>query len=153
MQRAWKIAGGAFAVLCAFWAYESWQLSFHDDLGPGPGFFPFCLSLAGIALGIALVLRNPYDGGSPEGEETLVPTGDAMRKVVLVLVSLIAVTALLDVVGYRVAVAAFCVFLLWVLGARKWWVIVVFALAASVGVDALFSDFLKVPLPAGLFGS
>lgn len=152
MQRAWKIAGGGFAVLFAFWAYESWQLSFQDALGPGPGFFPFCLSLIGAALGIALIFQNPYSSAdAPAEKNALLPPGDALRKVVLVLASLIAVTALLDVVGYRMAVAAFCVFLLYVLGTRNWWVIGVFALAASFGIDELFSDLLKVPLPVGLF--
>ena len=149
MQRAWRIAGGAFAVLCAFWAYESWQLSFQDALGPGPGFFPFCLSLIGAVLSVGLIFRNPYSATAPADASPLLLSADALRKVVLVLASLIAVTALLDVLGYRIAVAAFCLFLLYVLGARKWWVIVVFALAASFGVDELFSDLLKVPLPTG----
>ena len=154
MQRAWKIAGGAFAVLFAFWAYESWQLSFRDALGPGPGFFPFCLSLMGVALGIVLIFKNPYSSGNtPANESALSPPRDALRKVGLVLAGLVAVTALLDVVGYRMAVGVFCIFLLYVLGARTWWVIIAFALAASFGVDELFSDLLKVPLPGGLFES
>ena len=152
MQRAWKIAGGAFAVLFAVWAYESWQLSFQDALGPGPGFFPFCLSIIGVALGIALIFQNAHASEPVSAADgALLPAGDAMRKVILVLVGLIAVTALLDVVGYRMAVGTFCIFLLYILGARNWWVIIAFALVASFGIDELFSDLLKVPLPGGLF--
>ena len=152
MQRAWRIAGAAFALLSVIWAYQSWQLSLQDALGPGPGFFPFCLSLAGIALSITLIFQvgRETDVGSGE-QQGFLPSGDARRKVILVLVALIAVTALLDVVGYRIAVAAFSVFLLYVLGARNWWVIIIFALAAGFGVHAVFSDLLKVPLPVGLF--
>ena len=152
MQRAWRIAGAAFAAVCAFWAYESWQLSLQDALGPGPGFFPFCLSLAGVLLSVMLILQGrPAAASGSEEEQPLLPPGDALRKVILVLVALIAVTALLDVIGYRIAVAIFSAFLLYTLGARSWWVIVAFALAAGFGVHALFSDLLKVPLPVGYF--
>ena len=154
MQRAWRIAGGAFVVLSAIWAYESWQLSLIDTLGPGPGFFPFCLSLIGVALAVTLIVKSkPIDDGEPGDGDALVPSGDALRRVILVLVALIVVTALLDVIGYRLAVAAFSVFLLYILGARSWWIIIIFALAAGFGVHALFSDLLKVPLPVGLFES
>ena len=152
MQRAWRIAGGVFAVLSAFWAYESWQLSLSDTLGPGPGFFPFCLSLIGLALAVTLIVKSSpiTDADSGEGHASL-PSGDALRRVSLVLLALIAVTGLLDVIGYQLAVAAFSVFLLYVLGARSWWVMITFAVVAGFGVHALFSDLLKVPLPAGLF--
>lgn len=152
MQRAWRIAGGAFAVLSAIWAYQSWQLSLSDALGPGPGFFPFCLSLIGLALAVTLIVKSMpmAEGDSGEGHAFL-PPGDALRRVILVLLALIAVTGLLDVIGYQLAVTAFSVFLLYVLGARSWWVIITFALAAGFGVHALFSDLLKVPLPVGLF--
>ena len=152
MHRAWRIAGAAFAVLSAFWAYQSWQLSLKDALGPGPGFFPFCLSLAGLALSVMLIVHgHPVAPDGSTEEHALFPPRDALRKVVLVLAALVAVTALLEVVGYRIAVAAFSAFLLFVLGARRWWVVVIFAAAAGFGVYALFSDLLKVPLPVGLF--
>ena len=149
MQLAWRLAGGAFAVLSVIWAYQSWQLSLSDTLGPGPGFFPFCLALIGLALAVTLMVKSVP---MAEGDEVhAVPTPDALRKVVLVLLALIAVTGLLDIIGYRLAITAFSVFLLYVLGARSWWVIITFALAAGFGVHALFSDLLKVPLPVGLF--
>ena len=152
MQRAWRIAGAAFAAVSVFWAYESWQLSLRDALGPGPGFFPFCLSLAGLVLSLMLVVqgRPAADGGADE-KQALLPTGEALRNVLLVLAALIAVTALLDLIGYRIAVSIFSAFLLYTLGARSWWVIAVFALASGFGVHALFSDLLKVPLPIGHF--
>ena len=151
MQRAWRIAGAAFAAVCAFWAYESWQLSLQDALGPGPGFFPFCLSLAGVLLSVMLILQGRPAATGADEEQAILPPGDALRKVILVLVALSTVTALLDVIGYRIAVTIFSAVLLYLLGARSWWVIVVFALAAGFGVHALFSDLLKVPLPVGYF--
>ena len=153
MQRAWRIAAALFAALFALWAQQSWQLSLRDTLGPGPGFFPFCLSLGGLALSIALIVRPPLFGPAAAGDETpLVPRGNAAYRVAMVVVCLIAATALLDVFGYRLAMAAFCIVLLRAIGTRTWWIILVFAAAASIGVDAVFSDMLKVPLPRGVFG-
>ena len=54
--------------------------------------------------------------------------------------------------GFRIVAAAFCLIVLPALGARSWPVIIVFAAAASFGVYAVFSDLLKVSLPAGVFG-
>ena len=152
MQRAWKIAGGVFVVVFAVWAQQSWQLSLSDTLGPGPGFFPFWLSISGIALSIVLIAQA-HSGSVGENDAgwTLIPRGPALARLLTMLAALVAVTALLDVLGYRIAVAIFCTFLLRVLGARSWWIIITFALAASFGVHALFSDLLKVPLPVGLF--
>lgn len=153
MKRAWQIAGAVFAVLFTLWAQQSWQLSLQDALGPGPGFFPFCLSIAGVALSVALIVQTRRAAEAISADDhPLIPRGDALWRALKVLAALAAVTALLDVLGYRIAMAAFCIFLLHALGSRNWWVIAAFSLAASFGVDALFSKLLKVPLPAGLLG-
>lgn len=153
MKRAWSIAGAAFAMIFAVWAQQSWQLSLSDTLGPGPGFFPFCLSIAGILLAVAIIVQSLRSSPNvADADWRLLPRGVALLRLVLMLLALGVATALLDVLGYRVTLAVFCLFLLRVLGARNWWIIGVFALAASFGVSALFSDLLKVPLPAGLFG-
>ena len=53
---------------------------------------------------------------------------------------------------FRLAVAAFTAFLLTALGARRWWVIALFALTGSFGVFHVFYHWLKVPLPVGVLG-
>jgi putative tricarboxylic transport membrane protein len=154
MQRGWQCTGIAFAILFAAWAQQSWLLSLTDALGPGPGFFPFALSLAGLALSVALVLRPApaRDEQAGSGAEALFPRGRALRSVLIVLAALIGVALLLEPLGFRLTLAAFCLVLLPVLGARNPVIVVLFAFAASFGVNALFSDLLKVPLPEGLLG-
>ncbi|MGH8631671.1 MAG: tripartite tricarboxylate transporter TctB family protein [Burkholderiales bacterium] len=153
MKRAWQIAAAVFAVLFVLWAQQSWRLSLRDTLGPGPGFFPFWLSVIGAALAIVLIAQTRRSADpAPADAAPLLPEDEALGRVLKVLAGLAAATALLDVLGYRIAVAAFCVFLLRALGSRNWWVVGVFAAAASFGVHAVFSDLLKVPLPAGLLG-
>ncbi len=152
MQRAWQFAGTAFAVLFAFWAHQSWQLSLTDALGPGPGFFPFWLSIIGCGLALALIVSARRQRGVADLSESSIdwPRGPVLLQILVVLGALAAVAALLERLGFQIVMAAFCVVVLRVLGARSWWVIIVCAVAASIGVHAVFSDLLKVPLPGGV---
>ncbi len=153
MKRAWQCTGTAFAILFAAWAQQSWMLSLTDALGPGPGFFPFVLSLAGVALAMALALRaGSVEHDSAPPLQPLFPRGRALRTVLVVLAALCAVAILLEPLGFRLSVAAFCLALLPALGARNRVVVAVFIAAASFGVYGLFADVLKVPLPIGLLG-
>jgi putative tricarboxylic transport membrane protein len=149
MKRAWQVATVALLVLFAFFAYESLQLSLRDALGPGPGFFPFWLSVIGGVLSLVLLGQLKL-GRADLGAETL--SFEGVRSVVLVVLGLIAATALLDLAGFRVSMLLFNVYVLVALGVRNWLVIAVFAGAGSFGVYHVFYDLLKVPLPEGIFG-
>ena len=127
------------------------QLSLRDALGPGPGFFPFWLSVVGSVLGVILLIQLHRDGASVEAG-TLAFDRAGVRSVVLVLTGLIAATALLDLVGFRLALLLLLAYLLVALGVRNWLVIAIFAVAGSFGVFHVFFDLLKVPLPVGIFG-
>jgi putative tricarboxylic transport membrane protein len=150
LKRGWQYTGIAFAVLFGFWAQQAWTLSLTDALGPGPGFFPFFLALIGVVLATIVALRAGSTVEPAAGNEPVLPRGRALRTVCVLLAALVLVAALLDVLGFRVTVAAFCLLLLPVLGARSPWVIAAFTAAASFGEYALFSDLLKVPLPTGV---
>lgn len=151
MKRGWQIATVTLLVLFAFFAFESFQLSLRDALGPGPGFFPFWLGMLGVVLAAFLLTQlrlNRVDLGT----EALVFDRAGVRNAVLVLVGLIVATALLDVVGFRFSMLLLIPYLLVVLGVRNWLAIAICAGAGSFGVYHVFFDVLKVPLPAGIFG-
>jgi putative tricarboxylic transport membrane protein len=151
MKRGWQAAAVALLVTFAFFIFESWQLSLRDTLGPGPGFFPFWLSVLGAVLAVFLLAQlhlNRVDLGT----EALVFDRAGVRNAVLVLVGLIVATALLDVVGFRFSMLLLIPYLLLVLGVRNWVTVVICGVAGSFGVYYVFFDLLKVPLPAGIFG-
>ncbi|HSE94561.1 MAG TPA: tripartite tricarboxylate transporter TctB family protein [Methylomirabilota bacterium] len=150
-RRAWQIASVAFLALFGFVLIESRALSLQDSLGPGPGFFPFWLSLAGTGLAAALLVQARR-GRPDKPVEPLVPRADAGRRVLAVLAGLAGVTVLFDPLGFRLTIAAFAAFLLTALGVRRWWVTALFALAGSFGVFHVFYHWLKVPLPVGVLG-
>jgi putative tricarboxylic transport membrane protein len=141
--RGWQAAAVAFAALFAFFAYESFQLSLTDALGPGPGFFPFWLGVLGALLALLLLVQlrlRPAHAGidfEPHG----------MRNVALVLAGLTAASAVLELAGFRLAMFALLAYLLVVLGARRRLAIALFAAAGSFGVYHVFYDLLRVPLP------
>jgi putative tricarboxylic transport membrane protein len=143
MKRGWQAALAALLAVFAFFAFESLRLSLRDALGPGPGFFPFWLSVAGGALGLLLLAQASR--GTLEFETQTLKF--ELRPVALVLAGLVAATALLEAVGFRLAMLALLPYLLFVLGVRNWLAMGGFTLAGSFGVYHLFSGLLKVQLP------
>jgi len=151
MKRGWQAAVAALLLIFAVFAYESFKLSLSDTLGPGPGFFPFWLGALGAVLSVILLVQL-HLGRVDVSDEALVFEPAGMRSVAAALGGLIAATALLDVLGFRMAMLFLIPFLLVVLGARNRTAIAICAGAGSFGVYHVFFDLLKVPLPVGIFG-
>ena len=151
MKCGWQAASIAFLVIFGWFGYESFQLSLSDAIGPGPGFFPFWLSVAGAVCALALLMQVTA-GRSEVAEGTLTIERAGLHSVVLTLVGLVVATALLDVVGFRLSMLLLIAYLLVTLGLRNSVVIGICAVAGSFGVYHLFFDLLKVPLPVGVFG-
>ena len=126
--------------------------SLTDALGPGPGFFPFWLSLIGAVL--SAVDAGADDTGEDGRGHRHQPCPD--RRVALqalgVLVALTAAAALFEPLGYRLTMLPFIAGVLLILGARSPIAIALTALAGSFGVFHVFYHWLKVPLPIGEFG-
>jgi putative tricarboxylic transport membrane protein len=144
--RAWQAAAVAFAALFAFFAYESFQLSLTDALGPGPGFFPFWLGVLGALLALLLLIQLRLRKAEA-GTDAVTFDRAGTRNVLLVLAGLVAASAALELAGFRLAMFALLAYLLLVLGVRRWLAIALFAAAGSFGVYYVFYDLLKVPLP------
>jgi putative tricarboxylic transport membrane protein len=145
-RRGWRAAALALLALFGWFVYESSRLSLVDALGPGPGFFPFWLGVLGAALTIVLLLQLRL---RRDGEATNAVTFDraGTRNVALVLAGLAAASAVLELAGFRLAMLSLLIYLLVVLGVRRWLALALFAAAGSFGVYSVFYDLLKVPLP------
>jgi putative tricarboxylic transport membrane protein len=128
----------------------SLDYSLMDVLGPGPGFFPFCLSLIGAALTIAVGVDTARSVDS--GAASILPSGPAALQAGAVLVGLVVAAAVLEPLGFRLTMLIFIPGLLLALGARSPAAISLTALAGSFGVFHVFFYWLKVPLPIGVLG-
>jgi putative tricarboxylic transport membrane protein len=128
----------------------SLDYSLTDALGPGPGFFPFWLSLIGAVLTVAILIQ---DARSPDiSTASILPNRQAILQGGGVLVALTVAATLLEPLGFRPTMLLFIAVLLWALGARSPLAILLTAAAGSFGVFHVFYDWLKVPLPIGLLG-
>lgn len=147
--------GWQIACLCLLGIFlpalvTSLGYSLTDALGPGPGFFPFWLSLIGAVLSAAMLAQVTL---AEAGEGiSLVPDRQMALQAIGVLIALTAAAVLFEPLGYRLTMLPFIVGLLVVLGARSWIAISLTALAGSFGVFHVFYHWLKVPLPIGEFG-
>ena len=127
----------------------SLDYSLMDALGPGPGFFPFWLSLIGAALTLAMLIETVRSRDMPPWH---LPNRQAALQAGGVLVALAAAAALLEPLGFRLTMLLFIAGLLLALGARSPTAILLTALAGSFGVFHVFFYWLKVPLPIGALG-
>jgi putative tricarboxylic transport membrane protein len=165
--------GWQIACLCLLGIFlpalvTSLGYSLTDALGPGPGFFPFWLSLIGAVLSAAMLAQVTLAASSADAapassfpknvaaDEGIALARASDRRVALqavgVLVALTAAAALFEPLGYRLTMLPFIVGLLLILGARSPIAIALTALAGSFGVFHVFYHWLKVPLPIGEFG-
>jgi putative tricarboxylic transport membrane protein len=151
MKRGWQAASISFLIIFGWFGYESLQLSLSDAIGPGPGFFPFWLSVAGGVFAAAL-LTQVSAGRGDVAEGMLAVDRAGMHSIVLTLAGLAIATALLDVAGFRLCMLVLIAYLLVVLGVRNWFAVSGCAVAGSFGVYHVFFDLLKVPLPVGVLG-
>jgi putative tricarboxylic transport membrane protein len=149
--------GRQFACVCLLGTFlaalvTSLGYSLTDALGPGPGFFPFGLSLIGAALTSAILIQLARSQDAANATQKILPNRQAALRACGVLVALTAAAVLLEPLGFRLTMVAFIAGLLLGLGARSPSAILLCALAGSFGVFHVFFHWLKVPLPAGAFG-
>ena len=152
-RQGWLIATGTMLALCLFAAWQSWLLALTDKLGPGPGFFPFWLSLVGAVFSAVLLVgtvRTPVVE-NPEAEPIL-PDAYGRNRIAAIVGTLAIATLLMEIVGFQLAMLGFNVALVVLLGERRWIAIAIFAVAGSFGVHYVFTRWLDVLLPAGMLG-
>ena len=147
-----RVVLGFIFALCGFMAYVAWGYSLRDALGPGAGFFPFCLGVIGMALCATLFIQSLQGKNLSESPQALLPRGDAARRIAALLGALVVAALLLQPLGFRLTMLLFTAGLLVALGVRRPVAIGLFALACSFGLYHVFFHWLKVPLPDGMLG-
>lgn len=130
------------------------SLGYWVELGPGPGFFPLWLGVILATLGAgwltleARAWRAGSSGAGAPAREVDDTPAYSLSTVVAIIVSLCALAALLEVLGYQLSMLLFLLFHLLVLGRRGVLLSATLAVAGSFGVFVIFTRLLSVPLPA-----
>jgi putative tricarboxylic transport membrane protein len=152
MRRGWQLTCLAFLAVSLVWMLESLTFPLKDALGPGPGFFPFWLSVGGVGLSIVLFVQVSRERAVEGPGLGVLPSRAGAGRVLRVLLGLLGATLLLEPLGFRLTLLLLNAYLLPALGVRRWWVVALFAVAGSFGVFHVFYHWLKVPLPIGVVG-
>lgn len=128
---------------------ETLKLPYFVEEVPGPGFLPFWLAAAIIALGLALTLRGVRLKPDPSRPE-LWPDIDGWGRVGIVVVAAVIGLLLLETAGFLVVAALFVGSVAFGLGVRSWRVLATVPLLAALVLHGVFVVGLKVPLPKGI---
>jgi len=145
-----RIAGaGLLALGVAFSAGALKQYAYWGENGPGPAFLPFWLGLA-MALLAAMLLVGAVR--APDPGDAWLPGGTGLRRLALVLGATTALVLLLNVLGMVVATLLFLIGLFRFLDRHPWPLTIAVALAVAGLNFLVFTYWLRVPMPVGLFG-
>ncbi|OCS84774.1 tripartite tricarboxylate transporter TctB family protein [Caryophanon tenue] len=121
----------------------SFQYSYSGIVGPGPGFFPFWLSLILIILAV-LYIYESFKGKNVSDEEW--PTGRSLKDLIFIMITLMLFLLLFVLCGFLIAGTVF----LFVLFVRefKLFVTVSMSVGITLFIYIMFNNVLKVHLPS-----
>jgi hypothetical protein len=110
------------------------------------------MSVVTGVLSLALFVQTTVGQPATASSAPLLPDRPGTLRILAIMAALVGSVGLLDPLGFRISLFLFLFFLPLALGARSWWLILIFALAGSFGVFHVFYYWLKVPLPVGGLG-
>ena len=151
MKRPYQIAGAVIVVFSIAVIVESLSLSYFVELGPGPGYFPFWISVFVGTLGGVMIYGATFRTVDPLPSDFVPPRAGALR-VLAVSVGLLWTILLMEPLGYRLTFLVFFLLLVPILGYRNVPAVVLVALGGSFGTYYLFDTVLTLALPTGPFG-
>jgi putative tricarboxylic transport membrane protein len=150
MRKASLVAGIVFLAFSLTVMVASWSMEYYSSIGPGPGFFPFWLSLIlGLlsAVWIVQIIRSLPKPEKGRKEEKLLPVGGGLLRLLSIVGALCFMIVLMEPLGFQLPMFAFMIFLLIVLGRVKLRTTLVIAAIGSFGLFRVFTMLLDVQLP------
>jgi putative tricarboxylic transport membrane protein len=151
MKRPYQITAVVILLFSAFMVRESLQIRFYTAMGPGPGFFPFWLSVF-LGLLAAFMFYHATWGESDPMPADFFASRKGYFRAAAALGALYFCAFAMAYLGFRLTMLIFVVWLLSTLGKVNPILIAVIAALASFGGYWLFDQVLQVVLPVGMFG-
>jgi putative tricarboxylic transport membrane protein len=148
LKRADQVSGIVLLALSIFALYESSRLDMAYRGAPGPGFFPFWLSIAMCLISVAIIIsgfRRPASSDS----RVKWPTGTGLVRILAVFVALVIYVFLIRVIGYILSTAALILCVACMLRRYRWYQLVTVSLLTATGLFVVFHVWLQMPLPTG----
>ena len=148
-RKEWMINAAMFIIGVVF-VIESLRLGLGSVRHPGPGLLPL---YTGVALGLVASFSLVRAFLAPKGERDKEKFfGPSIGNVVIILLGLVAYVFLLPWLGYIISTFMLLIFLFRAGGFRKWGLIVLLAFRATAATHLVFSSWLNLRFPKGIFG-
>jgi putative tricarboxylic transport membrane protein len=148
MKRIYQSTAIVILALSAFVAYESLQLKYYTSLGPGPGFFPFWLSLVLSVLAVTMFYQATFRKSDPKPQD-FYDSRTGYLRMLAICAGWIWVTAMMQPLGFRLTMAVFLPALLMTLGRVRWYLVIALTLLGSIIAYWLFNNVMRASLPVG----
>jgi hypothetical protein len=127
---------------------ESLRLGPGSFVNPGPGFVPLASGLIlGIVASIVLILSIKKAG---EGKEVLWKPGMRWRKMISVIVSILAYALLIHPLGFHLMTFLWMGFVCWRIGGMKLRNAVITSLVTTFAAYLIFEHSLNILFPKGI---
>lgn len=146
--------GAGLAVLGLAYLYANRRYALDSLATPGPGVFPLAAGLAVLVLaGYQAIATGWGPARRTAGEASPIGGGRPPERVAALLMSglLLLYAASIGTLGFLAASFALVVLASRLMGVPRWWRPALIAAGVTGGVYVIFSVWLGVPLPAGLF--
>lgn len=145
-----RIVWSTLLLFGIFVVYESLQLRYLGDFGPGPGFFSFWLGVLVIGLALAELAKTIRRRSEPL-PNGFFPDRAGLVRMLSIVGALVGALLIMEWLGFSLTMLLFSIFLLRTLGRQSWWLTVILALAGSFGTAFIFRQLLVI-LPRGIIG-
>jgi putative tricarboxylic transport membrane protein len=142
-----RVTGYILFIIGAVTAWSAVHLSMGKFKHPGPGFLPFGLALALVALSGALIVRQWGKGAGPA---PFWPDRTWLRPL-LGTVAFGLYAFLLGKLGFVPTTFIFLLLWMGVIERMRWVPILILAVSVTAVLYGIFGYFLEVPLPAGFW--
>lgn len=153
MRRVYQVAALVIFILGALLLRGSLDLHYYTSMGPGPGFFPFWLSLILAMLAALMFFEATFTKLPDEAPSDLFPDRAGLLRIAAIPVALGSVALLLERIGFGPAMFLMNMFVMLVLTKRHLLIVLIIAFVGSFGVEYLFAHWLNVQLPATNLGA
>lgn len=140
-----RVSGYILLLIGVIGAFSSTQLSMGKFKHPGPGFFPFGLSVILAALAVALILQSPRKEGAPA---PFWPQQTWLRPLMGAVIFLLYALSL-GYLGFILTTFLFLVVWMWAVKRIRWLTIITISIGVTAVLYLIFEYFLEVPLPIG----
>lgn len=157
-ERSLSLHGGrrvvalASLVLAAGYSYYAWtELGFGRWRSPGAAIFPLAVGAIVAVAAIAVLLERKEISDSVHGASFALPTGEALRKLSLVLIAFALYFVAMLYVGHLAASAVFLVAAMGLIAEKISIRIAIYATIIAVAFQIFFVRFLQVQMPKSVF--